>query len=90
VRWHPPTPHVREPMLLSTVPSQSSSMLLHVSALPGSGLQAVGTPFVQAGTELVQGPTPHVVVPRFSSTAASQSSSRPLQASIAPGWTAAT
>src|SRR5438093_860449 len=62
-------------------PSQSSSMLLQVSAMGGPGVQVWVEPLTQLSTVRVQAPTPHVVVPSPSSTDPSQSSSTPLQIS---------
>src|SRR3989442_12901992 len=59
-----PTPHVVVPRLLSTVPSQSSSMLLQNSVAGVPGVQVWGTPPTQAGAARGQGPPPPGSVPR--------------------------
>src|SRR4029077_19853484 len=69
------------PRLLSTVPSQLSSMPLQTSAVGVPGVQVWGTPATQLLTVRWQAPTPHVVVPRLLSTVPSQLSSMPLQTS---------
>ena len=54
-----PRPHEMLGMPLSTVPSQSSSIPLQVSARGAPGVQLIGTPAVHDATERMQAPTPH-------------------------------
>src|SRR5262245_30418915 len=78
VRWQAPTPQVIVPRLLSTWPSQSSSMLLQTSTEGDPGVQVWVTPPTQAGTVRWQAPTPQDRVPRPSSFSPLQLSSTPL------------
>jgi hypothetical protein len=71
--------------LLSTIPSQLSSMLLQVSVLGLPGVQNCMTPPTQFCTVFWQAPVPHVDEPSPLSTMPSQLSSTLLQVSGVPG-----
>src|SRR4051812_24232678 len=81
VTWQAPTPHVVLPSPLSTVPSQSSSRPLQVSAAASVPTHDPNIPLKQVST-----PAPHAFVhARVTplSTTPSQSSSMLLQVSAA-------
>ena len=64
---HAPTPHVTAANPSSVIPSQSSSMLLHVSVAPEPGMQTCCWPLTQLCTVREQAPTPHVMAANPSS-----------------------